>query len=176
MSGKDGSSPTSKGTPAFVELPHVRPSTAVPLTPDHQRVPTGVCIAACTVDGQQMVLGQASLKVPLMEAVAPLLFAIAMKDAGASDVAEVRTCRCRCYRGLLCCCRGLPLPTVVVSRSTLCLRIQSRARYVRSQGRGDHVPRLVKRSSNATGPCSFALSACSGSVVSPLPRSRIRLH
>ncbi len=50
-----------------------------------------LAISVCTVDGQIVSLGGSqSTRYPLMEAVLPLLFAIASTDCGLDEVAEVR--------------------------------------------------------------------------------------
>ncbi len=51
---------------------------------------TDCCIAVCTVDGQQIVCGNKGIRFPLMETVMPLMYAVALKDCGNDDTAEVR--------------------------------------------------------------------------------------
>ena len=45
--------------------------------------------AVCTVDGQQLSSGSKALKFPIMEAVMPLIYAIALKDCGVAEVNKV---------------------------------------------------------------------------------------
>ncbi len=47
------------------------------------------CVAVCTVDGQQMAVGNKAGKFPLMETVMPLMYAIALKDCGIAETTEV---------------------------------------------------------------------------------------
>lgn len=52
-------------------------------------------VSVCTVDGQQLTYGTPSRPIPVMETVKPLLYALALKGIGRSEVHKVHECDSR---------------------------------------------------------------------------------
>jgi glutaminase len=48
-------------------------------------------VAVCTVDGQQFSFGDVGRRFPIMETVAPLLYALVLRDCGTEETHKVRT-------------------------------------------------------------------------------------